>query len=86
MGIKLVMTSTYHPQSDGQIEAINQCIKYYLRITHSKPKKLIEIQPWAEQCFNTSYQHLIKMLPFKALYGRDPPDIPDFISISSKVQ
>jgi hypothetical protein len=36
----LCMSSAYHPQSDGQIERVNQCIENYLRcFIHSCPSK-----------------------------------------------
>jgi hypothetical protein len=31
MKVAIHYSSTYHPQSDGQIERVNQCLEKYLR-------------------------------------------------------
>lgn len=37
------MSLAYHPQSDGQIKRVNQCIEGYLRsFKHSCPKQWFE--------------------------------------------
>jgi len=75
-GVKLQMTSAYHPQSDGQSEAVNKIITMYLRcLTGDKPKDWIRWLPWAEFCYNTAYHQSIKTTPFKLVYGRDPPQL-----------
>jgi len=43
------MSSAYHPQSDGQYEALNKCLEMYLRsFVGENPKKLSEFLTWAE--------------------------------------
>ena len=38
-GTTLSMSSAYHPQSNGQLEAVNKCIEMYLRCyTYDNPK------------------------------------------------
>lgn len=40
VGTKLHMSSSYHPQSDGQTERVNQCLEIFLRcFIHSVPRK-----------------------------------------------
>jgi hypothetical protein len=38
--IQLRMSSSYHPQSDGQTERVNQCLETFLRcFVHTCPRK-----------------------------------------------
>jgi hypothetical protein len=71
LGTKLIQSSAYHPQADGQTERVNQILEDMLRacIIHygtSWDKSLA----LAEFSYNNSYQASLQMAPFEALYGR----------------
>jgi hypothetical protein len=73
-GTKLQMSSAFHPQSDGQSEVVNRVINMYLRcLVGDQPRSWLQWLPWAEFCYNSSYQTVLKCSPFKVVYGRDPP-------------
>ena len=56
MGAKLHMTTTFHPQSDGQTEGVNRVITMYLRyFTGDRPRQWLRWLPWAEFVYNTAY-------------------------------
>jgi len=48
----------------------------YLRcLTGDRPRNWLEWLPWAEFCYNSSYQQSLKTSPFHVVYGRHPPSI-----------
>ena len=48
-GTELHMSSAYHPQTDGQSEVVNRCVKQYLRyFVSQQPRKWSSFLPWAE--------------------------------------
>lgn len=70
---KLLMSSSYHPQTDGQTERLNQCLEAFLRCSvHSFPSKWSRWLPLAEFWYNTSFQSAIGRTPFEVLYGYPP--------------
>jgi hypothetical protein len=70
---KLLMSSSYHPQPDGQTERVNQCLEMYLRCAvHDSPKQWKAWLPLAEFWYNSNYHTTLGCSPFKALYGYDP--------------
>jgi hypothetical protein len=66
----LIKSSAYHPQTDGQMEQVNQIIKDMLRacVLTDGPNWNKHL-PLAGFSYNNSYQESIKMSPFEALYG-----------------
>jgi hypothetical protein len=75
-GVKMLMTTTFHPQSDGQAKAANKVITMYLRcMTGDRPRQWLRWLPWAEFVYNTAFQTALKTTPFNIVYGRDPPSI-----------
>jgi hypothetical protein len=70
------MSSAYHPQSDGQTEALNKCLEMYLRcLTFHNPNVWSKMLHLAQYWYNTSFHTSAAMTPFKALYGKDPPTL-----------
>jgi hypothetical protein len=72
-GMKLYMSSAFHPQTDGQTEAANRVIVMYLRcFTDDHPRQWLRWLPWAEYMYNTAYQSSLRDTPFRVVYGWDP--------------
>ena len=81
------MSSSYHPQTDGQTEVVNRTLEQYLRyFTGDQPRKWLEWLPWAEYSYNTSFHSSTKMTHFEAVYGISPPNLLSYIPGTAKVQ
>src|SRR4051812_2431946 len=71
MGTHLSFSTAFHPQSQGQVERVNQVLEDMLRAyVISFGKKWEKSLPFAEFSYNNSYQASLKMAPFDVLYGR----------------
>ncbi len=68
---KLNYNSTYHPQTNGQIERTNQVLEDMLRACALKHGRSWDKSlPYVEFSYNNGYQASLKLAPFEALYGR----------------
>jgi hypothetical protein len=71
LGTKLIRSSAYHPQTDGQTKRVNQIWEDMLRACVLQyDKNWDKCLSLAEFSYNNSYQTSLKMAPFEALYGR----------------
>jgi hypothetical protein len=71
LGTHLIHCSAYHPQTDGQMEHVNQILEDMLRAyVLEHPGSWDQNLPWAEFSYNNSYQESLKMASFEVLYGR----------------
>jgi hypothetical protein len=77
-GVKLRMSTAFHPQTDGQSEVVNMVIAMYLRcVTGDRPRAWVDWLARAEYCYNTSYHSALHASPFEVVYGRPrPPMLP----------
>ena len=73
LGIASTMSTTYHPQTDGQTERVNQTLEQYLRCYVD-----YQLQNWswllstAEFAYNNAAHEGTKESPFFLEYGRHP--------------
>ncbi|GKB64944.1 putative reverse transcriptase domain-containing protein [Tanacetum coccineum] len=71
LGTRLDMSTTYHPETDGQSERTIQTLEDMLRdCVLEFGKGWDRYLPLVEFSYNNSYHTSIKAAPFEALYGR----------------
>jgi len=73
LGIETKLSTAFHPQTDGQMERMNQELEQYLRmfIDH-RQEQWPEWLGTAEFAYNNKVHTGTKVLPFKANNGQDP--------------
>jgi hypothetical protein len=68
--VKVLMSSSYDPQMDGQTKRVNQCLKTFLRcFVHACPRQLSKWLALVEYWYNISLQ---SALGRSLLYGHSP--------------
>jgi len=73
LGIQTKLSTAYHPQTDGQIERINQELEQYLRVfINHRQEQWLDWLGMVEFAYNNKIHTATKILPFKANYGQDP--------------
>lgn len=86
-GTKLNFSSAYHPQSNGQTEVVNRILEMYLRsYCHENHKLWLNLLPWAELWYNSSFQSSLDLTPFRVLYEKEASEIPHYNQGKSSVQ
>src|SRR5207248_10849804 len=83
LDIHLDMSMAFHPQTDGQSEALNQVLEQYLQIfcTYHQDD-WVELLPFAEFSYNNSISTSTKMTLFYTIYGQHPHSV--WLSIQEK--
>ena len=72
-GVELKMSSSHHPQTDGQTERVNQCLETYLRcFVHSSPNNWSRWLALAEFWYNSTYHSMLNKTPVEVVYGQEP--------------
>jgi transposase InsO family protein len=72
-GTGLHLNSSYHPQTDGQTERVNQCLETYLRcFVHVCLSQWSRWLSLAEYWYNSSPHSALGRSPFEVLYGYPP--------------
>ena len=71
LGTRVDLSTTFHPQTDGQSERTIQVLEDMLRACVLEfGGQWDQFLPLAEFAYNNSYHSSIQMAPFEALYGR----------------
>ena len=70
MGTKLNFSTTYHPQTNGQKERVNQVLEDMIRMyVMDKPTKWEYYLHSVEFAYNNEQKASLGMIPYEALYG-----------------
>ena len=69
--MQLNFSTSYHPQTNGKTERVNQVLEYMLHMyVMDKPSKWEEYLHLVEFSYKNGKHVLLGMSPFEALYGR----------------
>jgi hypothetical protein len=76
LGIKKRMSTSFHPQTDGQTERVNQTLETYLRtFINYDQDDWYSLLPLAEFAYNNSVTQATQLTPFYTNYGYHPKTI-----------
>ncbi|KAK1617422.1 hypothetical protein QYE76_022939 [Lolium multiflorum] len=81
-GVKLLFSSSSHPQTDGQTEVVNRSLSTLLRTLVKKNLKSWEdCLPHAEFAYNRAKHSTTLRSPFMVVYGFEPPTALDILPL-----
>lgn len=73
LGVKQKLSTSFHPQTDGQTERLNQTLEQYLRcFTTYKQDNWAALLPLAQFAYNNSVNATTGVTPYYANYGFHP--------------
>lgn len=76
LGTNLSFSSSYHPQTDGQIEVVNRSLGNLLRcLTREHGGSWDVVLPQEEYAYNDSTNRSTGLSPFEVVYGSHPRGI-----------
>jgi hypothetical protein len=76
---QLQTSLVFHPQTNGQSKVTNCIITIYLHyLAGDRPQSWLHWLPWAEYCYNTSYQTALQAMPCQVVYGWAPSPMAPF--------
>jgi transposase InsO family protein len=74
LGTRLLLSTAFHPQTDGQTERQNQTVEQYLRIyCNYEQDNWAKLLPQAEYSYNNASHSATGVSPFYAVYGTHLP-------------
>ena len=82
LGTRLLMSSAYHPQTDGQTEVVNRTLLTLLRaVIHKNLKQWEKCLPHVEFAYNRTVHSTTSYSPFEVVYGFNPLAPLDILSL-----
>ncbi|ESK80737.1 retrotransposon nucleocapsid protein [Moniliophthora roreri MCA 2997] len=77
LGVKHMMSTAFHPQTDGESERVNQELEVFLRLFCSRQQdKWAELLPFTEFAHNNRTHSTMKKSPFYLMMGYNPRPLP----------
>ena len=69
----VALSTAYHPQTDGEMEQVNQELETYLRLFISnKPEEWSSLLPMTEFTHNSAVHSVTQKTPFSLMMGYKP--------------
>ena len=85
MGTKLNLSSTFHPQIDGQTEVVNRSLGNFLRsLVGNKPSNWEMVLAQVEFAYNNSMNRIIRKTPFEIVTRIHPRGISNLRDVADE--